>query len=232
MAKLTQTAETLLGWRAVLSDEERARADRFHRTEDRLHFVASHAILRFLLAAYANRPPEALAFGREEFGKPFLLADGNPVSLTFNLSHSGELALFGFARGRRTGVDIEHIRPHIWTQDIFEYALTPSERAMLQGMAKAQQPATFFALWTGKEAYLKACGCGLGGNQAKVKSFRQPTDFRPGMSHEIKSEEGAVWTIYRLIPAVLYSATVVAEGAGVRFISHWWGPQAAAAGVP
>lgn len=134
---------------AVLSAEERQRAARFVFECDRRAFVFHHATLRRVLSVYLPATPASLIFERGENGKPALAPPH--AGWRFNLSHSGEAGLYGVARGMEVGVDIERVRP-------VRHARSIAERFL-----KQPEPADFFALWTRREAAVKASGVGLAG---------------------------------------------------------------------
>ena len=84
---------------------EQERAARFVSTDLQRRFLRSHAGSREILARYTIA---ALEFKETEHGKPFL--PGVP-EVTFNLSHSHEMALVAVARTIEIGVDVERFRP-------------------------------------------------------------------------------------------------------------------------
>ncbi len=216
LAALTQSRATLQEWRAVLSEEESMRAARFHQPEDRQHYRASHAILRFLLAAYTSKSPESLRFGREACGKPFLEEEGRPSEVCFNLSHSGTMALFGFTRNRRIGVDIEHIRPGLAVLEIARHAFSPVELEFLEAATKEQAVERFFTLWTRKEAFLKAQGWGLGwlGQITHTKGSPEPQERTTGMGD---GDNALVSFHWQPIHGYMATAFATRETADVRF---------------
>ena len=59
-------------------------------------------LLRTVLAAHVDLAPAALAFGREEKGRPFLRHDGAP---DFNLSDTQGGTLVALCRQGRIGVE-------------------------------------------------------------------------------------------------------------------------------
>jgi 4'-phosphopantetheinyl transferase len=89
----------------LLSADERARAGQFMFDRDRRRYIAARARLRIILARYVGQAPAALQFHYGPHGKPAL--DG----ISFNLSHSADLALLAVSRGTVVGVDIERVRP-------------------------------------------------------------------------------------------------------------------------
>ncbi|MFD7664037.1 4'-phosphopantetheinyl transferase family protein [Streptomyces sp. NPDC059788] len=153
--------------RAVLDAAERKRTDAFVRPGDRDTYATSHSALRRLLGAYLDRDPAALRFLREScpccdepHGRPALADAGMP--LHFSLSHTGDMALIGFAR-TPVGVDIEKQASPRTVAEV-SGMLHPRERATLDALPEHRRPAAFARCWTRKEAYLKGTGSGLAGD--------------------------------------------------------------------
>jgi 4'-phosphopantetheinyl transferase len=145
----------------LLSADERRRADRLLRQEDRWRFVQARAALRTILARYCGAGPDAIVLREGRNGKPELERRPSCRDICFNLSHSGELALLAFAVGTPVGVDVEAVRPIPEEQELAQRFLTASERLAL-GAVRDRESA-FLRIWTLKEALLKATGEGLGG---------------------------------------------------------------------
>src|SRR5579872_1541004 len=158
-ADLDLPAERIESLSQILSADERVRASRFRYDIDRNRFVVAHGALRILLARYLGAKPYAIEFSQNEFGKP-LLNHNHSKELHFNLSHSGTLALFAFARAE-VGVDIERIRPEFTTEQIAERFFSTDEVNDLRALPIHLQAVGFFNCWTRKEAYIKAWGKGL-----------------------------------------------------------------------
>src|ERR1700686_4659818 len=97
-------------WKEILSADERARAARFHFPRDRQYFMAARAVLRMILAGYAAFDPKKLVFRDSDKDKPFLSGGQTGSDIEFNVSHSGNVALLAFARGRDLGIDVEKVR--------------------------------------------------------------------------------------------------------------------------
>jgi 4'-phosphopantetheinyl transferase len=143
----------------LLDDDERDRASRFVFPRDRDLFVATRGWLRRLLGEYLGERAEGLCFALGPNGKPALLGSNPP--LHFNVSHSGTRALLVFAVDREVGADIERIEDRREVLDLAPTVFTPHEQAILRATPPDDRLAMFYRLWTGKEAYLKACGGGL-----------------------------------------------------------------------
>ena len=76
-------------------------------------------MLRDLLARYLETGPERVRFVYNAFGKPAL----NPQfgsEVTFNLSHSGRLALIAIARAVNVGPGGETVRLKVWVKPFDE----------------------------------------------------------------------------------------------------------------
>ena len=144
-----------------LSDAEQARAQRFQQTQHRYRYVICHGQLRWLLANYLNKSPEAIEFEIDEYGKPRLKGSRIDTGLVFNISHSGDYALLGFAWNQRLGVDIEVWRDPVDSAALVRRCFSNTEQQYWNTLKPSEQQATFFNLWTCKESFVKAVGRGL-----------------------------------------------------------------------
>ncbi len=141
----------------ILSDDERARAGRFHFERDRVRYIAGRAQLRMLLADYLDAAPAELVFRYGDNQKPSLAVPGPQ----FNLSHSGALALYAVTAHVEVGIDVELHDPEFAGQRIPERFFSPDEVHALRALPAQQQARGFLELWTRKEAFIKARGDGL-----------------------------------------------------------------------
>jgi len=222
VAALRQSESTSRNWSAALSAAERDRAARFRRAEDRWHYMAAHAILRFLLAGYTGVSPEQLLFDQEAFGKPYLRSETQHGGVTFNLSHSGDMALFGIARGRRIGVDIERIRPEVAFHEIAAYAFSPKEISGLRTVPPERRREAFFVLWTRREARLKATGQGLAGPPASVAGEAGITGTAPQGNFAGRNEPGVALRLIHRKVAPDYLAAAAVTGPAPRWRWQFW----------
>jgi hypothetical protein len=92
---------------AYLSNDERERAGRFRAHLDRTRWVAYRAALRIILGGYLNVTPSEVAYTAGGNGKPQVAAPA--ARLTFNGSHSGDVALVTVAPGFEVGIDVEMV---------------------------------------------------------------------------------------------------------------------------
>jgi 4'-phosphopantetheinyl transferase len=197
--------------RGILSDEERARADRFHDTKARIAFVVARNWLRRVLALYVPIPPPRLRFGETAFGKPFIMNEYSGRPIAFNLSHSGELAIVAVADDMQVGVDIERIRPV--SADLLAGCLAPREFAMLAALTPELREESFIRCWTRKEACLKAIGVGLNGSPSSFEVSLDPFRARL-LAVESDPTEADLWQLADLEPAPGYCGTLAARHRG------------------
>jgi len=144
----------------LLSEDERIRAGRLRVSRDAGRFTVGRGILRTLLGRYLSTSPDRLVFSYGPHGKPSLAA-GLQKQLSFNVSHSGSLAVFAVAKGFDVGVDVEEIHPVGDLEATASIFLSPDELAEFEAMPPGRKLERFFTLWTCKEAILKALGFGF-----------------------------------------------------------------------
>jgi len=145
----------------LLSDEERARAGRFHFERDRNSYVLAHALARTLLAQLTGREPQALRFALGEHGRPELDWPASSPRVRFNISHTHGLVACALALEHDVGVDVEHVERRLEIGRVAPSVFSPEERRALDALDGDALRTRFFQLWTLKEAYIKARGMGL-----------------------------------------------------------------------
>jgi 4'-phosphopantetheinyl transferase len=203
-------AGPLGAYSATLSDDERARAARFVFERDARRFVVARSALRTILGGYLGLEPGHLTFSYGAYGKPAL--DGDSAGLTFNLSHSGEVAVVAAGWGRALGVDVEQWRPLPDLAALAARSFAPRERAALDALPERERPPAFFRCWTRKEAFIKATGEGLAhALEAFVVTL---TADEPARFLDIDGDPAALarWTLHDLQPPSGYAGALVTEG--------------------
>lgn len=143
---------------------ERERCLRYHRPADRLRYALCRVVLRQLLAQRLHCVPQEVEIEIDAHGKPRL---AQPADLHFNLSHTGRCALIALSTVGPVGVDIERVSTTLALADL-QAGLSPSEQRYCAHSARVQ---TYFQVWCGKEAVLKALGLGLAGPLHRVSAL-------------------------------------------------------------
>ena len=206
-------------WREIISQDEQRRADRFRFAIDRQTFTAARALLRILLGAYAGLAPQAVSFSYAEQGKPSLNVRPQNERVEFNLSHSGEIALLAFARGRAVGVDIERIRENLDPEKIARRFFSRHEQNELSALPPSQRYAGFFRCWTRKEAYIKARGAGLSLPLDQFAVSLKPGDQDALLDAGAPDTDITTWRLGELAVTDGYVAALCVGGSGWRLIS-------------
>ena len=168
---------------------------------------AGGGTLSRLLSLYTGQPEKSIQLAKSEHGKPFL-----PDSdLQFNLSHSVDLALYAFARGRDVGVDVERESRKVKAIEIAERFFSESEREYLRQLPEEQLPVAFLRTWTRKEALLKALGTGIAGGLSRFsvapeveRAFDLPVPGAPE------------WSLWDLPAGEGYAGALVSRPSPVR----------------
>jgi len=139
-----------------LSDDEWSKARRFHFELHRNRFIAGRALLRLNLSSYFGCKPAEIAFHYNQWGKPSVPNSG----LEFNVAHSENYFVLAVSR-EPVGVDIEKNKP---IEDLYLIARTvfsPNELTAWSLLPEMDQVASFYKIWTRKEALLKGLGRGV-----------------------------------------------------------------------
>ena len=145
----------------TLSPGERMRAVRYRVSEVRERFVLTRGSLRALLSKYCGRPAPSIDLAVGRYGKPYV-ASPDRAGLSFNLAHSGNLAMYAFAHGWEVGIDVERPQQVVWTRSMLRAVFSEDEQAYLATLDLPERQWAACRMWTMKEAKAKATGLGLG----------------------------------------------------------------------
>jgi 4'-phosphopantetheinyl transferase len=195
---------------AALSPAERRRAAAYRSASDARRFSAARGWLRHVLGDVLGLEPAAVPVS-EDPGKPRLLLGGPP---RFNLSHAGELVVVAVA-SFEVGVDVEDARSGRRWSDVAPVTCSPREAAALAEVPEDEREEAFLAVWTAKEAYLKATGEGLAVPPERVVVGRPVPDAHTA----VRVDDGEPrWWVRPVRPADGYVGAVAAEGTrwGIR----------------
>lgn len=152
----------------LLCKQERARAERIVNKHEGELWRRSRGLLRELLGRYLGLEPASLHFAVGEHGKPALDRDRLP----FNMSHSGELALYAFSDAGAVGVDVELARRPVDEVAIAARMLGEDVAQRLQALDPATRQREFLRAWARHEAELKCLGVGIGDAGAERTGHR------------------------------------------------------------
>lgn len=218
--KRAEQAEWLAKYWRLLSEEECAKADRFHFRADHERFVVARGVLRLLLASYLNQSPQSLRFDYGPYGKPVL--QGQAESLNFNLSHSQGLILYAIIRHRQVGIDVEHLRANVDCEGLARDFFSEHESSALLKLSERQRTQAFFRCWTRKEAYVKAVGAGLSIPLDQFAVSLEPEQPATLLYQKQNPQEVRRWALQDLTPGDDYLAALAVEGSDWHLTCFDW----------
>lgn len=161
-ADLTSVADDVLRW---LSPDESERAARFPDERNGVRWARARGVLRMLLGRYLDVEAATVTFQVDRHGKPSLALPEGSAPVSFNISHSGALALYAFTVSAAVGVDVETARAHpINEVAIAARAFGPDEARRLAELSPAERERQFLQAWVRHEAGLKCGGTACRGN--------------------------------------------------------------------
>jgi 4'-phosphopantetheinyl transferase len=149
---------------SVLDTGERRRAARFRFDPDCATYILAHALWRMALGVCLGVDAADVPLVSTPSGQPRLAGE----RLATSLSHSGSWVAIAACAAVIVGVDIERSPSQVVLNDLLATICTPVEAAKMQKLSAPERESALLALWTRKEALLKAFGIGLGEAPAKL----------------------------------------------------------------
>ncbi len=214
-AHLNRASDEHTRFAEVLSAEEHERAQRFHFAVDRSRFIVRRSLLRLLLGHYVGEDPARLRITAGAYGKPELAGPSAASGLRFNLSDSGDVALYAFVRAHEVGIDIERLRPGAERDAISQRFFSPAEYAALKTVAADDKERAFFNCWTRKEAFLKANGEGLFRPLDSFDVTVAPDEPARLLAVHGPGPAASEWSLYHLEPCAGFVGALAIRG------KHW-----------
>lgn len=216
-------------WRSALDDlarplteEERARGNRFMQPGDRDRFMICRGLLRHLLSRYGLGPADQIPFAYEPRGKPELSKSIDAAGLQFNLAHSRDALVLAVTRDRSIGVDVERLRDVEHADAIARRNFAPEELGVYFAVDNTRRMEAFFRVWTRKEAFIKATGEGL---YRALDSFAVTLDPDSPSFLRIDRDENdwTRWCLHDLTLDPDYPTALATDCAG-RIVNRWLTP--------
>lgn len=199
----------------ILSPEEKQRARRFLRDEDRQRFILGRAATRLTSARYAGVAPKDVTFTVGISGKPGLRDGRSPFE--FNVAHSGDFVLLAWSEHSPVGIDVESVHRIASFTELAASFFSPEERQVLSEPG-GDIASLFYRIWARKEAILKAEGCGIAGG---LQSFTVASLSDEWPCKVTYPATNRAWQLTDFEPAPNYvAALAVLEGTRVEHCAH------------
>lgn len=194
---------------AFLSDDERQRAERFKVEQKRQQYIITRGCLRQCLSNLTGIAPKDCIFDYLKHGKPVWNKQQQYPDLSFNVSHTHSLALIAISRQHSLGIDIEKIQNLKDPQPLVTRYFSPSEQIAFNRLPVADKARAFCAIWTRKEAFIKATGkgilYGLDNFDVSVDPDIQVTQIK------LQKSQSIIWSAYDLPVNEGYTACLVSN---------------------
>lgn len=173
--------------------------------------LRTDAILRTLLARYLPVAPDALRFGREDKGRPYLLHADAP---DFNLSDTHGGCVLAIAGSGRVGIDIERCDRAPPAMQLAKRWFALEDAEALRNLEADNARQAFLRMWTAKEASCKATGTGIYGRLASWRFALEENGTSPH-AVALPPEAGAAsqWRFHRLMPVASHTVVLACCGA-------------------
>ena len=199
----------------LLSEDEQQRASRLVFQRDRARFIVARARLRQLLGARLGVSPASVEFSYGARGKPALAARFADCGVRFNVSHSEDVAVYGFAADREVGVDVEAVRELPDADEIAARCFSVREYEAYLALAAHDRPLGFFSCWTRKEAFIKAIGDGLSQSLERFDVSLAPGEPAKILRVGGRAGEHCGWRLQAFAPAPGFVAAIVIEAPSI-----------------
>lgn len=189
--------EDLRRWtyQQLLSDDERARHDRYRHERDRnLHLTARLMTRTVLSRCMPGVSPRDWKFRPGPHGKPEIAAPEMQSTIHsgkwhFNVTHTEGVVVLALAQGSPVGVDVERVDRPSNFEGLARRFFAQEEAAAIAAADEGLRAALFYRIWTLKEAYVKAIGKGLA-HPLDAFWFDPPDRFETAPRLLVKTDTG------------------------------------------
>ncbi|MEO6628877.1 MAG: 4'-phosphopantetheinyl transferase superfamily protein [Aquihabitans sp.] len=204
--------------RAILADDEFARASSFVYDLHRNRYAAGRLALRELLGRYLDLAPSDVRFVYSDHGKPEVPG----VALRFNVAHSDDLAVIALTEQDRLGVDVERLRDLPDIEGVARSIFSERELDTFRALPDSSKTSGFFTCWTRKEAYVKAIGEGLSHPLDVFDATLRPGEEARLLEVEGSTERAGRWSLFDLSPMEGWVGAVAVESSEAEVKHAGW----------
>jgi 4'-phosphopantetheinyl transferase len=201
----------------TLSEEEQDRFQQYFFQDDAIRFICIHRFVRQVLAMYLNMAASAIVFSYTEKGKPYL----DKQELFFNYSYRKDVGLLAVSGHQEIGADVEKKR-EIRDVDVFaDFCFSENEKRIISD-AGDDNHHSLFALWTMKEALIKALGKGLSTELPKIDLSK----FYQSEFNELLIDNNEYYTIKNVDCGEDYMGAFATKGKVETYMEFTFGEKA------
>ncbi|KAB8031077.1 4'-phosphopantetheinyl transferase family protein [Fluviispira multicolorata] len=159
--RLSQEERLLQNLTKFLTYEEVEKANKFYKNIDKIRYIFARSILKLLISNYLSLDAKNIHFSYSKYFKPFLAINKNLLNLKFNMTHAGNWISYAFTLEDEIGIDIEEYKNDFDMTGSAKLVFSPEEFCLWQELPENEKCASFFHIWSCKEAIMKAIGLGF-----------------------------------------------------------------------
>lgn len=188
----------------LLSEDEKKKSIKFKFKKDRNSYIISRGIVRKLLGSYLSIAPAEIKFEYTPYGKPYLANN----RLNFNISHSGDMAVFAFVLKSDIGVDVEKVKEDFDVLELAQNFFSKKEIEAMKRIPEKQWSRAFHRCWTRKEAFIKAEGSGLSFPLNRFAVSLDDDHQADLLETDWDATEKSNWSLFSFIPREQYIVAI------------------------
>lgn len=147
-------SDTFFGFYEKLSNKRRQKIDGFRMKKDKLLSLGAGILINKGLETYGLRERN-VRIAEGKYGKPYF---PDYPDIHFSVSHSEKMVIAVFA-DTEVGCDIEYMDSV--NLELSEKFFCNSEYEFIMGHKEQERKEAFYRIWTLKESFVKAVGCGM-----------------------------------------------------------------------
>lgn len=207
MGEQTAAMKQVERWLNLVPQDRTERIARFRHWQDQWRSLAGDRLVRNVLREQYGISEERNVHHCDAYGKPALIGQ----EVQYNVSHSGDWVTAAFHATEPVGIDIEQIGEA--DMQVAETMFARSEYEALCRTPLHDRARCFYAIWTGKESYIKALGLGLSVplDSFCVASAVQAEGVRREAAVSCSDTSGRTWKLHRIELDPDYSLTVCTD---------------------
>ncbi|NNE39194.1 MAG: 4'-phosphopantetheinyl transferase superfamily protein, partial [Gammaproteobacteria bacterium] len=195
-----------------LSREELTRAGKYISGKKSREFIITRSALRNIIGYVLKKDPRQIGIAYTSSGMPLLDHNWSHTNITFNVSHSHDLAIIAVSIRNIIGIDIEKVRQDIEYEKLAKRFFSETEHKLILEYEITSRLDAFFATWTRKEALVKATGIGIAYGLSKFDVSVDPDQPAELLDSRWQSECQSKWSLLNIDTLPEYKSCLAVAG--------------------
>lgn len=217
---LAEEENDIFNHQRYLSPDELTRASKYLSGKKSREFIITRSSLRNIIGYVLKTDPRQVGIAYTSSGMPLLDQSWSHTDITFNVSHSHDLAIIGVSVNNIIGIDIEKIRDNIEFEKLTRRFFSQSEHQEIMKFKDTSRLDAFFATWTRKEALVKATGTGIAYGLDKFDVSVDPDKPAELLNSRWQTECQSNWSLLNIDTQPNYKACLAVAG-DMPDIRYW-----------